>query len=310
MLRYYGPIRSVSPTPLPSSTVEVSPGGIVPKLRHIILVPHGGLTSRMRAIASARRLAKLFAIRCTVQWNWGNYYTLFKQDALVDWRPDLPKSLKSEYTVQATPTRRNGGSPSKQRIWISKDERIILKSSHVFNAYEERTPITFSALREYLPHPTESICAEVQDFSHTYLRETVGMHIRRSDQLLATERSPDHLYVQEAKRIIDEGRNIFLASDTPGVIQKMIARFGKRILLYPKQNMSSVRWPRREFCFRSTMDDLIELHLLAACEYVVGSPSSSYSVVAAIINGSPHCKLLSVRRALSNSDQNLWRMMC
>jgi len=54
------------------------------------------------------------------------------------------------------------------------------------------------------------------------------------------------------------------------------------------------RWPRETSGTDDVAEDLVDLWLLAGCEFVIGSAASSYNNVAVYLNGSPECRLLDL----------------
>jgi hypothetical protein len=73
----------------------------------------------------------------------------------------------------------------------------------------------------------------------------------------------------------------------------MQARYGPRLIHFPKADPARRRWPRDATATVDVVEDLVDLWLLAACEFVVGTAHSSFSRVAALLNGSPRCVALS-----------------
>jgi hypothetical protein len=132
----------------------------------------------------------------------------------------------------------------------------------------------------------------VDAYANEKLNRAVGFHIRRTDNKVSIRNSPDHLFVAEAERVIDEGRQVFLATDNTVTEAMMIRRFGGRILVFPRRKVLAQRWPRPDFDLAALDDDLCDLLLLARTEYVIGSHYSSYSGLAIALNGSPLCRKL------------------
>jgi hypothetical protein len=68
------------------------------------------------------------------------------------------------------------------------------------------------------------------------------------------------------------------------------------------------RWPRAVSRSADVADDIIDLWLLAACDFVIGSSLSSYSRLAIVLNGSDRCKALDRPLAtLRDPVPRLWR---
>ena len=192
---------------------------------------------------------------------------------------------------------RHGGTEVNRRVWVTKSRGLRVSSCHIFNAFEEPSPINIYDLREWLPRPTQEIRRRVWDFQRHHFSRTVGMHIRRTDKRSAIIGTPDKLYLDAANELVNQGFNIFLATDNARTRDMMVVRYKDKIISYPKTNEMNARWPRR-FNLDASLEDLVDMHLLAACEFVIGSAFSSYSMLAVLYNGSPRSKLMS-RRAPS-----------
>lgn len=261
-------------------------------LDHLLIVPHGGLCNRIGVIASARRLCEINRIRCTVLWDWGDYHSLFARDTGVDSASTCAVDTSSLHMIKHLRPA-EGGNPSNWRVPISTHKIILLESSYVFCATEESTNIAPRDLRRWLPKPTDLILSKVASFKNQHFSKTVGMHIRRTDHKPATEGTPDDVCINVARQVIQRGYSIFLATDNYETEQMMRTHFGENIIIYPKNNSLKIRWPRPQFVFKETVDDLVDLHLLAVCEHVLGSMRSTYSLMAMLYNGSAACRWMA-----------------
>jgi len=256
-------------------------------------VPLGGLCNRLRAIASARRVCGAAGARCSVVWEWGAPDALFAPAPDVAWIPCLPLHTTGYVRLRHL-TLHEGGSPANRRLPTRGQAGVILSSHHVFNAEEEASLIEEKDLRDWFLQPSASVRRRVEAFARSaFTGRVVAMHIRRTDNRAALTRSPDQLFDAEAQLIIAEGARIFLATDDRATERRMQQRFGDKIIVYPKSPKLNRRWPRA-FDARETLDDLTDLLLLVACEYVVGCAGSSYSRQAVIRNGSSKCKILEL----------------
>jgi Protein of unknown function (DUF1647) len=264
-------------------------------LEHLIAEPRGGLCNRLRVVAAAKRVCMINHIRCTILWKWGDYDALLQADPAMDWIAEVPSPIEQSYTRIRHLMAKEGGSAKERRVWLTKDTGIILTSWFAFNAFEEPKPIKQTDLGPWLPKPSELILNKVRDFKQTYFNHTIGMHMRRTDKTQAIIEAPDELYFQEAAKLIDSGRTIFLATDNRETEKMMCDKYGDKIIVYPKNPKLVRRWPRKGFNFAETVDDLVDLFLLASCEFVIGARASTYSVFASMYNGSPECQLFKLK---------------
>jgi hypothetical protein len=206
-----------------------------------------------------------------------------------------------------------GGNRRNRRVPVTTDPRVVVRTAHVFFAAEEPVPLRYTRLFEavfpWLPRPHPLLMERVNAFRQDSLPpRTVGVHIRRTDLLAATTRSPDEAYFRETDRLIDDGYTTFLATDNLASLQTMQQRYGDRLVHYPKASEMAERWPRAVSRSEDVADDIIDLWLLAACNFVIGSSLSSYSRLAIVLNGSDSCKALDRPLAtLRDPVSRLWR---
>ncbi len=266
---------------------------IEPSLEHLVIVPTLGLANRMRAIASAKRLAQSCGARCTVVWDWQDYNALFAADPTIEVIPQLSEDMVRTYYPMRTKKDREGGTPENRRIPLNGPTRIVLSSCHCFSSQSDPKPLYEADLLEWIAQPSEAVRERVRMFRAQVIkdRNIVGFHMRRTDNRPAIMQSPNWLFYRQAKSIAGSGALIYLATDNRKTERKMLARFGESIVGYPKNPKIAQRWPR-EFSLEEIIDDYVDLLLLASCNYVLGSKGSSYSRVAMALNRSPLCRPL------------------
>ena len=283
-------------------------------LEHLVIVPQGGLCNRLRALASARRLAEMAGARCTVAWQWGEYPAQFDDDT--DWWPYRPardqnpdEFLPGYHHIRHVGHDR-GGNARNRRLSLTAHPRVVVYSNYVFGALGEAQLVgQESQVFAWFPRLHPAIRAKVDAFRQAHFPERiVGLHMRRADNRPAQLRSPDRAYWKEANRLVRQRYRLFLATDHAATLRAMQQRYGSALLHNPKGAPWEKRWPRSESTNEDVADDLIDLYLLGACNFVVGSSWSSYSRVAILLNGSPRCKVIDwqaprVRYGL----ESLWR---
>jgi hypothetical protein len=252
-------------------------------LEHLILVPKSGLCNRLRAIASARRLCHRLGARCSLVWDWGDFWQYFAAIPALDVLNFWPLCVRS--------TRLPPGTAPRERTIDVRTRIVKLRTGLIFWGHDEQ-PISISDLPNYVPRLHPRLEAAVEDFASRRLAGAVGFHIRRTDHKDAIRQSPDHLFVQEAERVIDSGKRIFLATDNLSTEQMMVRRFGPSVVIHPPRKVLASRWPRPQFDALALEDDLLDLFLLVRTEYIVGCQQSSFSALAMALNGSPHCRRL------------------
>lgn len=123
---------------------------------------------------------------------------------------------------------------------------------------------------------------------------TIGVHIRRTDHLPATEFSPTSLFVERMKTLLSEDptTTFFVASDVPEVTAEICALFEERII-----TQSDLHCGRSSA--QAIKDATVDLYCLAATRMVLGSYLSSFSATAGRLGNIP------VEYALSEPDPDV-----
>lgn len=109
--------------------------------------------------------------------------------------------------------------------------------------------------------------------------ESIGVHIRGTDNTEALEKSPVTSFIARMEREVgrDSETRFFLATDDPVTERTIKQRFGDRVLTRPKvfarDKAAGVR------------DALVDLLILSRCRLILGSHWSSFTEVAAEIGG-------------------------
>jgi hypothetical protein len=254
-------------------------------LEHLILRAQGGLCNRLRAIACARRLCQRMGAKCSLVWNWGDFWHFFAPFSGMD--------VLSYKPLCSGRHQRIGDLPTGQRVVDVRATTLKIKAAHVFWGNDE-PQIGTADVVPFVPRLHARLETLVEEFAAERLSLAVGFHIRRTDNELAIASSPDALFLAEAERVIATGWNIFLATDNLATERMMTNRFGASIITFPRRQKLSERWPRPDFDPIAVDDDLLDLFLLARTNFVIGCQCSSYSGMAMALNGSPLCRKLEL----------------
>lgn len=287
-------------TPSESSAGVARPRDLkaISRLEHLILDPWGGLGDRLRAMAGAKRLCALAGARCTVAWRDPDlgYRSLLAPDPAVGMVTAGGQRVPDGLRRLKMPLFQEGGGPHNRRVPISEDRALHVSSGFFFCAEEEPLVDARVAMRPWLPRPAEDMLRIVHSFVEANFESTVGMHLRQGDNwssLIVPSLEP---FLREAERIMDEGRSLFLSTDSVATETMMKRRFGPRVLTFPKVWQLPFRFPQQPshigWSARGLVEDFIDLQLLAASDYVIGTSISSFSQVAIAYNGSPSSRLI------------------
>lgn len=272
-------------------------------MKEICLTPYGGLANRMRTLNAAIEFAKEQQVPLQVIW-FCNAELNAPYDALFT----PPENLVNE-GVRI----KNGGffdrfvyrSPRRHTLWLPyfiapilfdtriytpdfvrlrregrleevlrKGHRIVIESCHEFGDY-------YSALsKNFIPQP--DILSAVDEYvEKNFSQNTVGIHIRRTDNTLAIQKSPLSLFIDAMQREIDgcEDTNFYVATDDRETKTELRKIFGNRILTIDTVcNRNSVEGMK---------DAVKEMWLLSRTSKIYGCFYSSYSVIASKLTDIP-----------------------
>jgi hypothetical protein len=109
---------------------------------------------------------------------------------------------------------------------------------------------------------------------------TIGLHIRRTDNTNAIKYSPTSLFFAKVEEELKEKADtkFYLATDDPHEEQAFLEKFGNRIMIYKKHSLDR----NNPLAIK---DALVDLYNLSHCRKIYGSYWSSFSDTAALWRG-------------------------
>ncbi len=140
--------------------------------------------------------------------------------------------------------------------------------------------LSTSSFKSFLPIP--ELLKRIDKATIDFTSDTVGVHIRRTDNIFAIKESPTELFVQKMKKEIETNPNTFfyLASDSPKEKNKLVDIFGNRII---------TNWvPTSRDTSEGIKDALVELYILSRANKIFGSYYSTFGEVAATLGKIPY----------------------
>ncbi len=271
----------------------------------ITLVPVGGLANRMKAIDAAYHLAKDCGSKLQVIWFKDKglncrFDQLFQHptdsiitireatfcDLLLEDRPRkknfflpwLPEHLKYDaciYERQATQLFYNHFDYA---AW-AKGRKVYLASCVYF--YPQPDDKFFKLFK-----PIASLQQRIDACSEHFNEHTIGIHIRRTDNIASITQSPTELFIKQMEEFVEHqpDTTFYLATDSEEEKQKLKQVFGERI------SMSGHAAERNSL--QGMQDALVELYTLSRTSRIIGSMQSSYSETAAQI-GRIQCEFIN-----------------
>jgi hypothetical protein len=129
--------------------------------------------------------------------------------------------------------------------------------------------------------PIPSLMSKINKFEKKEnLSQTIGIHMRRGDFKESQEVSSDEKFLKKIEELlkISPKTRFFLCTDSKESEKIIRAKFGEKIIIYPKTNFD-----RLEKGFLK--EGLIELFLLSKTKHIIGSYLSSFTEMAWWLGG-------------------------
>lgn len=263
----------------------------------LLLVPSGGLANRMRAMVSAWQSCLRVNSRLQVVWfqGWGmhaSFNDLF--ESIPEEKLKLREAQFWDYIVNDRPRRHNlwlpaipqylyylGGGKNELHIASLRDngfnfDEWIRGHRRYMSCYDEFGKFPDKCYAE-LFHPNRKVMEIVNAYESLFSNYTIGMHIRRTDNIDSIQQSPTELFVEAGRREQAEHPNltIFLATDSEEVKRHMRQEFGDRVITSTHEaSRDSVQGIR---------EGLADMWTLSRTNRIYGSAGSSFSVMASRI---------------------------
>ena len=251
----------------------------------IIVQPLGGLCNRMRAIVGALSLARKMGKTVKVLWTMdstlnAHFSELFedipcdvieceldslKYKMLFHWYRDIKCSMILDDAWISDNAR-----GKKYDTWKDKVEGRNLFLQTNLDILLDGDYSIFKAKESVVRKMNNVVCDE----------NTIGLHIRRTDNINAVKYSPTSLFFAKVEEELKENADtkFYLATDDPQEEKAFLDRFGNRIMIYKKHSLD-----------RNTpiaiKDALVDLYNLSHCRKIYGSYWSSFSDTAALWRG-------------------------
>jgi hypothetical protein len=248
----------------------------------IVIAPMGGLCNRMQALDSAIALAREVGSGLQVIWYRSpnincSFEDLFTTpDAisrtteinLYNWTGRFRRRLYRKYFQHFFDHYlRHRDIPADEAALegLARDKRLFVTAYRRF--YEQRPLFADFG-------PAASLQATIDAHAMSF-RNTVGVHVRRTDNRHARQYSPTGLFVERMRREVanDDTTEFFVATDSPDVERLLNDEFPGRITSHRKRSLD-----RNDGV--AIQDAVIDLYCLSRCRKLIGSYWSSFSETA------------------------------
>ncbi len=257
----------------------------------LTIEPMGGLCNRFRAIDSAVALGHEIGLPVHVLWHindrvGASFSDLFQTPEeiyrLTEFSSDFLK-LKQVQICRALDVRR----PSS--YCLRADIKKLLDQDFDFRQFSRRKRLHFKTLDRFfhpygikrLFRPLPAI-QQVIDSRCAGFVNCVGVHIRRSDHRISMKYSPTSMFVDRMKNELRDTDcdMFFVATDDDNEEELLKRTFGDRVITHSKRSRSRANSQAIE-------DAVIDLFCLSRTNRIIGSAFSSFTQMAAEIEGIP-----------------------
>lgn len=265
------------------------------KTGSIKVIPLGGLANRLRVVATAIKLARQSNKKLYIYWQPNKYLNAEFREIF-----DVPKNMiirKPPLAYQIW-LKFSSLSPKFKKMairylaffkfdFIFTDsmavqvlhnkidlEQKVFEARHVFICSCQE--LNYFDLEDYhLFVPRKELLEKIKGISNSFSSDTLGIHIRSTDNIWSKENSPFLLFINQMENEINDNpeTNFFLATDNEEYQKKLIEIFGcERIIFNDKMFRRDLR--------EGIEDAVIDLYCLSKTSKIFGSYFSSFSYVA------------------------------
>ncbi len=255
----------------------------------IIVKPNGGLGNRMRVINSAICLAKKNGIPpIKVLWKkdqgmnaaFTDIFRPIDEISVIENKYLMGYYFYSRKLIPAGYKYYNDqailNNQFDERHWNKKHNNVILNTCYDF--YQLNSQTNFFGL--FIP--VDKIQKRINAISVEFQGATVGVHIRRTDNVSSTNRSKTNDFIIRMDAIIQNDINtkFYVSTDDPKTEATLKSRYGDRVCTMTNKIMSRDSKQGIE-------DAVIDMYVLAQTNSILGSYCSSFSNVASAIGAIP-----------------------
>ncbi len=265
-------------------------------------VPVGGLANRIRALCSAISLAEKTGTRLKVLWfrDWAlhaAFRDLFVPNFSTPNQFEIVEASLPDLLVFDRPRRKNFCIPAafqklmfdaclyEHEIDALRNQNFdfaewVMQGNVYMASYLPFFPYS-SCLLHNLFSPVPEIVGEVEEVYSCFSSYTVGVHVRRTDNVMSIEHSPLELFFEKLDKEQSEHDNlrIYLATDSEDVKERMKERYHEKLVCMSRKAERGTT--------EGIRDGIMEMVLLSRAVKIYGSYHSSFSELAAELGNVP-----------------------
>lgn len=280
-------------------------------MRKIVLNPIGGLANRMRSIVAGLTLARESGRDYEVVWAVNEELAAKMDDIFM-----LPEDLNSKIIYpSALSYKLKYSIPRRKNLYITaltlrRYSKVFFDAQHPLSEMMKHsdTPLreiardpdmdTIFVQSGTIYHPLDKelyrsifklnpdMQSRVDGAVELLGKDYIGLHIRRTDNIMARHYSPDSLFMDKMDEIlqINPDAKFYLATDSDKTKMIFVGKYGKGTVISSPRSASRTS-------LDGIKDAVAEMFILANASKIYGSFYSSFSEAAAIIGNTPLTQL-------------------
>lgn len=273
-------------------------------MKQLTLVPIGGLSNRIYAITSAIAFCKDYDVKLRIIWfkdkgMGADFHSLFDLSTEVDKSKVEIIDAKWYHYIYDRPRKRNLWLPWIYQFFLF-DKRSYEKDIETFNV-NSIIDLLKHEKNVYLVHYgcfcvqrkmdaliiNDEIEVRINQIINLFPQydKAIGIHIRRTDNVISIKKSPLHLFIQAIDKELEKNSSVFFYVASDSMEEKLLLKKKYGDIIFMSKDESKRSDPE------GIKDALIELYVLSKTKRIYGSMYSSFSVLAAELSNIPLCVL-------------------
>lgn len=262
--------------------------------KKIFIEPIGGLANRMRMIASYIEFAEKKGLDVSCVWNINNelgasFHSLFRDTDRVRFVSD--KKFKLYSSNQKNLLKRwlvTFLNKCKGYHFVVKDSDVAIYGDNLEGILSKHVCMYVCTCEELkyatdfsMFKPNYDLQTIIDTYCEQFTKNTIGLHIRRTDNVLSIEKSPLSLFENAIleELSVNAETKFYVTSDDETVEKSLKERFSDKVIIREKQ------YGRGDE--QGIKDAVIDLYLLSKTKKIYGSYWSSFSDIASRIGQIP-----------------------
>ncbi len=264
--------------------------------KKIVAEPMGGLCNRMFFIASTSKLSSAVDTNLEILWNVNNELGI-KFDELFDPIEKISFTYRSNLAHKFHRFIQNRGAAFYKNVFLYDFDKIFLNADFLENEdiIKETNFVEqlngsrkiylqfFNIIYEYgeFDFSIFKIKAELKEELNKVVQlfnsNTVGLHIRRTDNVYSIKNSPIEAFIDKINKEIElnPDSKFYLATDDQNTEKFLLGKYGDKIIIYSTNKERSSK--------DGIKQALIDLYALSNTKLIFGSHGSTFSYMASLL---------------------------